>query len=162
MTAVLSDDGFSLIELMIVMVIIGLMTGAAVVLVPEQTPPLIESARKVASTMTALKRQSVMTGRVYAIDARAGTLDARLQTQSGWVSAKEIISTANMFLQDAQISLSGIQVPKGKPSDDFLPQIWFLPTGEFQPFQMAANSDGGLITINATMGQAIKVTFDEK
>ncbi|WP_262696256.1 prepilin-type N-terminal cleavage/methylation domain-containing protein [Kordiimonas aquimaris] len=155
-----SEAGFSLIELMVVMVIIGLMTSAAVILVPEQTPPLMESARKAATTMTALQRQSVMTGRVYAIDLRAGALDVRYQTQMGWAKASGVITENSIFLEAAEISLGGVRVTKAKTSNDFLPQLWFLPTGEFQSFQMVAETDSGQISLDAIAGQSIRVTSD--
>lgn len=145
------------------MVIVGLMTGAVVVLTPPKTPSVVDAARKTATVLTAIKRQSVMSGQVYALAINNGSLDVRTQSSGEWSKVTVVKPEANSFISQASVSIGGVPYTSAAVNENerFVPQLWFLSTGEFQPFLMTAREGGRTVTLTAEPGRAITVTADD-
>lgn len=161
-----SDEGFSLIELMVVMVIIGLMTGAAVVLLSGEKDQTFEQAERIAATLTALSRESVVSGTVIGVKIERQALLVKKMTTDGWAAGDVQSTQAPQFLEAAQLILAGTPVKSASPSENdaqnvFVPQIWFLPTGEFPAFEIMALAGGNRITVSGVPGNHIKATINE-
>lgn len=153
---------------MVVLVIVGLMTSAAVVLAPAAEPLLLKDARATARQITALQRGSVMAGQVYGADLRDGVLDMRRLSGGEWYalsSSDNGTGLENTFVSTAQLELNGTQVSMQdsiqSSESEFQPQIWFLPTGEYQPFRMIARSGEDVVFLDAKLGQPVKVIFND-
>jgi general secretion pathway protein H len=161
-----SEEGFSLIELMVVMVIIGLMTSAAVVLLSGSKDPVIEQAEHISATLNALSRESVVSGTVMGVRMEAGALAIRSMTADGWSESNFKTVKASDFLGLAHLNLVGAQVdPESSnqtdPQKGFVPQIWFLPTGEFPPFEITALIGGKSVSVSGVPGSMIRASVNE-
>lgn len=139
---VCNDRGFSLIEVMVVMVIIGMMTAATIVLIPSGDDEVFIAARKTAATLENIHRESVITGQTVGIAFRDGTLDVRVLGHDGW--EQRLLEGAGdlaPFLQAARLDVSETGLPRGEnaqqdtvSTESFRPSFWFLPTGEYLDF----------------------------
>lgn len=150
------------------MLIIGLMTTAAVVLLPSEKPKINTDAEYVATVFQALARDSVMSGKLVGVEIEGDRMDVRTLTADGWRAQPALSSEDNAFLALARLSLEG--VPLSPPADDegeerapaeFTPQLWFLPTGEIAAFDLAAETRSGSIRIAALGGSRFQVIYED-
>ncbi len=157
------EEGFSLIELMVVMVIIGLMTSAAVILLSGKKDQTFEQAEKLAAMLTALSRESVVSGTVIGAQFEPGELTIRKMTVEGWSLDQWQPLRDNLFLAQASLTVAGLEVRSQSRdiNDPFEPQVWFLPTGEYPPFDLTAQVKRGTISITGVPGSMIRATFHE-
>lgn len=109
-----------------------------------------------------------MAGQVYGVDFRSGSVDLRRLSEGEWLSYEvrgDSSNVKNVFVAAAQVEVNGEQVSlqSNGLSDvaGFTPQVWFLPTGEFQPFRMIAKEGGLEVALDAKLGQSVKVTFND-
>ncbi|WP_417450050.1 prepilin-type N-terminal cleavage/methylation domain-containing protein [Kordiimonas sp.] len=143
--ALKQDDGFSLVEIMVVMAIMGLMASAVVLMMPRADDRLIDALDGTRFYMMAMARTSVSTGRVLGLrfDDRGYTplvLEAGLwRTDTALVGRGKAWNDAVLTaveLDGARVSLSQ------KTGDALMPHVWFLPTGEVAPFRLSLMVDG--------------------
>jgi len=67
--------GFTLVELMMTVAIIGLAAGAVVVSIPDPRPPVGVEAERFAARLTRAREEAVMTNRAVAVEATPGGYD---------------------------------------------------------------------------------------
>lgn len=75
--------GFTLVELMAALAIIGLAAGALMLTLPETTPDVADEAARLGARLTAAREEAVMTNRAVAIEATATGYAARV-FDGGW------------------------------------------------------------------------------
>lgn len=153
------DEGFSLVELMLVMLIIGLMTTAAVVLIPSQKPEVVRDAERLAASFNALSRQSVMSGKLVGVELAGGRLDVRSLSPEGWTPQPHLGARENQFLAIATLQVEGVDVSAENQREGFAPQIWFLPTGEAAAFTLGAQTELGELVVAADGVASYRVTY---
>ena len=157
-----SDAGFSLVEMMVVVAIIGLMAGAVVLVMPSKERGLADSLQRTEQALIALSRQSVMTGRVYGARFSAGGFTTQVLTDDGWHEDATILKPEAtrwnpLLLSALTVAGSDIDLSAETP----VPHIWFLPTSETSEFQLRFDTVSGTGSIAANVAGKIKVQFDE-
>jgi len=76
--------GFTLVELMATLAIIGLAAGAVMLALPETTPDVADEAARLGARLTAAREEAVMTNRAVAIEATATGYAAQVFDGAGW------------------------------------------------------------------------------
>jgi general secretion pathway protein H len=79
------EAGFTLVELMVVLVIVGLMASVAVMTVPRG-PSLAAQADQFAARLTRAKEEAVLTNRAIGVRLTAQGYAFRARTADGWVA----------------------------------------------------------------------------
>ena len=77
-------QGFTLVELMATLAIIGLAAGAVMLTLPDTTPGVADEAARLGARLTAAREEAVMTNRTVAIEATAAGYAAQVFDGDGW------------------------------------------------------------------------------
>ena len=76
--------GFTLVELMATLAIIGLAAGAVMLTLPDTSPKVGDEAARLGARLIAAREEAVMTNRAVAIEASAEGYAARVFDGAGW------------------------------------------------------------------------------
>lgn len=137
-----APQGFSLVELLVVLVIIGLMSSVVVLSLPERESDLDEAARVFAAKVVRATDESVMTGRPLRLLMTEAGYRFETRQQGDWVPASFGTSSDEVKL-NAGIVLSkdvlGAEAPSREARQSVLGDqaaVYFLPIGEVTPFSV--------------------------
>ena len=125
-----SDAGFTLVELMTVLVIIGLMTSAVVLSLPSRTSETKTYAENLVRDLNAAAQQSILTGKTSALGLSEDTFALMVFEDGEWHVAQEDFWPENIairFSRDETV----LQL-----KEELLPLVLFSPTGETTPFEL--------------------------
>lgn len=159
MKPVRSDAGFSLVEMMVVVAIVGLMASAVVLAMPSTKSEFRGELVRTKDAMEVLARRSVMTGRIIGVRFRRDGFDTLRYDDQGWVDGNDILKPDVRVwapLAAMKLSVAGSDVDLSK--ETIAPHIWFLPTGEQLDFELAlaSNTETGSVQSFATGGFEVK------
>lgn len=87
---VLPEGGFTMVEVLLVVFIVGLATGLIVMSLPEGDGPLDRDARRVASALDGISDRAVMTGMVHAIKVRSDGFDVAQRIGGNWTPVRQL------------------------------------------------------------------------
>lgn len=165
-------DGFSLIELLVVMVIIGLFAATAVLSLNVVGPDreLEREALRLRSLLNTLMDEAVLETRDYGIQfSRHGyrffVYDYRTLTWldpagDEFLRARHLAAPLELtlFLDDREVSLEPDREPD--PGEQPQPQVVLLASGEITPFeaQLFRDADGGRYLLQGTLDGSLQVT----
>lgn len=144
-------DGFSLIEVLVVVTIMALMASVAVLVMPGKGSALDGTAADIRAALAALSRESVVSHRILGVRfGTAGYEMAELRPE-GWHRLTGKDSRGDI----SPVSLSAIRVAGSDVSgaasagrnDIFRPHIWFLPTGEQPVYDLALSYAGETVHV---------------
>ena len=76
--------GLSLIEMLVVLVIMGLVTGLVVLTAPSRTPPATTAAERLRGELTALRMRAITEGTPIGISAPGGIIRAHQYRNGAW------------------------------------------------------------------------------
>ena len=149
------DDGFSLVEIMVVMAIMGLMAGAVVLAMPTSDDRLARALDGTRSYLVALSRTAVTTGRVVGLRFTDAGYTPLVMKAGEWQEDRSLVGRARAWdgatlvgleLDGAAISL------EAKRGEALRPHVWFLPTGEAASFKLSLEVEGerGTLTGSGT------------
>tara|TARA_R110002096_G_scaffold19418_11_gene64667 strand:- start:3272 stop:3748 length:477 start_codon:yes stop_codon:yes gene_type:complete len=133
------DRGFTLIEIMLVLVILGVVSAVAVIRAPAGTRHLEVEAARFAAALALMSEQAIVRGVPHAVDIGAAQYRLR-EFQRGEWTTKAFAGIAPVHKLPASIRLelmSDVAVP------DRATRIVLLPSGE-------ANADGFSVTDRAS------------
>lgn len=140
-----NNKGFSLLELLVVIFIIGLMSGVAVLTLPGQDNQVLLAKQRLnlMASLRSAKTEAVFTGRSYGLlwSGRGGRY-YRL-TENGWLAVTEGILAAGLETDPAVLSelrLSG-QAVNSASTKLKVPQILFLGDGQVSPFEWVLRAE---------------------
>lgn len=140
-----NNKGFSLLELLVVIFIIGLMSGVAVLTLPSQDNQVLLAKQRLnlMASLRSAKAEAVFSGRSYGLlwSGREGRY-YRL-TEGGWVAVDEGILAKRLESDPAVLSelrLSGQAVSNNR-SKAKVPQILFLGDGQISPFEWTLRAE---------------------
>lgn len=153
-----SDLGFSLIEMMVVVVIIGLMTSAVLLTMPAKNAELLKAAERTEKAMTVLSRRSVMTGEILGARFSVAGFDVLKLTDNGWEIETAILKPDSQVWKDvAPVTLSVNSTPIDFSNQTGNPHVWFLPTGEHPAFKLILTDNGQNAEISAERFGVVRV-----
>lgn len=162
MKRAVNERGFSLVEIMIVVAIIGLMASVVVLSLPSRSTELRQSVQRTEQVLVALSRRSVLSGRIVGVTFTETGLSALALTDDGWVVDSAMLHGG--VFQWEPVSLIGVKVEGTDQSvgaEQATPHIWYLPTGEHPAFELSFAGQAGSAQLSAGISSPIKVTYDE-
>jgi general secretion pathway protein H len=84
-----SRAGFTLVELLMVVAIIGLAAGAVVLSVPDPRPSVAEDAERFAARLSRAREEAILSNRPIAVDATAAGYDFMVFDGAAWSALDE-------------------------------------------------------------------------
>ena len=148
------EAGFSLLELLAVLVIIGLMSASVVL---AMRPPVETEADYQETLLGALNqtgKTAIYTGRVHALSASEAGLHLMVYANREWAVQQDFTSD-NVTLGQLQIEGTRIELPE-TPG----PLILFEPTGEVTDFSLVLR--GGAQEVTLTVSETGAIVFERK
>ncbi len=125
-----------------VLAIIGLMTSAAVLIMPSADKRLETSLQETHAYMQAVSRESIVRGSVLGVSFDKDGYQLLSLSGGEWQPG----STAQKWQQGISyhLTVAGEDVSPAVAEDDkpLRPQLWFLPTGEQPAFDIQLILDG--------------------
>lgn len=164
--------GFTLIELMIVMVIIGLLASVVVLTLPEGPDGLEREADRFAAQMRRAADEAMLTGETVGVTIGAeGYGFHRLRTGIWQPVQVQKAFEAPAWNRETSIFLTrnGQPIPAGLPQRESgpgaeevgpEPQIWFEATGLGTPFELTLSDTSGSLRVTGDATGTITVTRD--
>ena len=136
--------GFTLVELMVVLVIIGLLSAAVVVAVPDGRPTLANEAERFAARLVRAREEAVLTNRPVLVRADGGGYDFQTRRGGEW--------TAMAAPFDRQSWTPGVELVFDQPDGAFgQAGVGFDVTGAAvaaTEFELAQNGRRARVTID--------------
>lgn len=132
------EAGFTLVEILCVLALLGLTAGLVVLNLPKPAPPFRTEVQSVTTLLNLAARQSVIDGKSRGIDLTTSQLDI-LEYDGEWISDRQQAFTdvydMELTVEGAEIDLSDRQ--KKKEKTELAPLIYFDATGNVTPFSLS-------------------------
>lgn len=139
-------EGFTLVELLMVITIIGLAAGAVVLSVPDPRPSVAEDAERFAARLSRAREESILSNRPVAVEATATGYGFSVFNGARW-------STLNEGPFGPETWMAGTMVePSARPV-----RVVFDPTGVAEPATVILTRDRNSRTV--TVDGAGEVTL---
>lgn len=173
--------GFTLIELMVVVLLIGLTLGLALTLDFAESPQhQQQQALAFAAELELAAQEAVLDGAIWGLDffvtdvAEAQTGYRWLVlTETGWqlpepASGRQLVA-GGVFTGDASVEVDGetlvpepqIVLDAAEVAGAFGPEIWLLPTRELSPFTLRlADGAGNEVVVSADLLGGVRMNED--
>lgn len=132
--SLLEREGFTLVELMATLAIIGLAAGAVMLTLPDTTPGVGDEAARLGARLTAAREEAVMTNRAVAIEADADGCAARVFDGSGWAPLTDGPFGAEVWADGTTLKGEAVRVV-------------FDPTGVAEPATIILTRDRTTATV---------------
>jgi general secretion pathway protein H len=143
-----AEHGFTLIELMVVITIIGLASAAVVLAMPDPRGRLVDEADRFAAKVRVAHDAAILDGRTTSVWVASGGYGFQLHTAKGWVAMPD------KALRVAQWG-SGV-VPQLPP--DGRVRVTFDSTGlADQPLDLRLTLGGAMATVRIGAGGEVRV-----
>lgn len=130
--------GFTLVEVLCVLALLGLTAGLVVLNLPKPAPKFQTEVKSVTTLLNLAARQSVIDGKSRGIDVSAAHLDI-LKYNGEWISDRQLTFTD---VNGIELVVEGTEVDlnirdKKKEKTDLPPLIYFDATGNVTPFSLS-------------------------
>ncbi|MBO6506173.1 MAG: prepilin-type N-terminal cleavage/methylation domain-containing protein [Kordiimonadaceae bacterium] len=156
-----ADRGFSLVEVMMVVAIIGLMASAVVLSLPNESRDVRQSMSRLEHAFIALSRDSVLSGRVIGVVFSRGGFETVALSDDGWTLANGTLKPEARRWQSlilASLQVEGADVSFAATALE--PQIWFLPTGEHPSYELSFEGAGTRAKLFAAVNASPEVRYE--
>lgn len=132
--------GFTLVEVLCVLALLGLTAGLVVLNLPKPAPPFRVEAMGVATILNLAARESVIDGKSRGVDFTTSGVEI-FAYDGEWVSEAERdfehVYGLKLTVERQDIDL--VARTKSKEKTDLPPLIYFDATGNVTPFNMSIN-----------------------
>lgn len=161
--------GFSLIELMVVIFIIGLMATVVVLNVPSTGGGVDDDAKAFAARLRAVSQDSILSGDLIGVSVREGGAGFYRYRGGVWEPLTEDDNPVEQeWVEETSVSfaLSGRLVPVARETGardkaQVRPQIIFEPTGINTAFAVVFERDGTEVSVTGDEAGSITVTLPD-
>lgn len=142
--------GFTLVEILCVLALLGLTAGLVVLNLPKPDPPFRSEVQTVTSLLNLAARESVIDGKIRAIDVTTGRV-AILLYEGEWIAERNRDFTD---VYGIELSVEGQNIDlrareKKAEKIDLPPLIYFDATGNVTPFILSLNGQEESYTLSA-------------
>jgi general secretion pathway protein H len=141
------EAGFTLVELMVVLVIVGLMASVAVLTIPRG-PSLSAEADQFAARLTRAKEEAVMTNRAIGVRVTEEGYAFRARTPDGWRPLAEGPFKAMSWGEGVAASVGGREAEG---------QVSFEATGVAEPLVVTLSRDRGRRRVSVDAAGNVRV-----
>jgi len=136
------EAGFTLVEILCVLVLLGLTAGLVVLNLPKPAPPIQTEISGVTTLLNLAARESVIDGKSRGVDFTTDGLEI-LRYDGEWVAehdqAFDHISGLGLTVEEQEIDLIDRTKSKAKEDEELPPLIYFDSTGNVTPFILSFN-----------------------
>ena len=149
-TSANSEAGFTLVEILCVLALLGLTAGLVVLNLPKPPPPFKTEITSATSLLNLVARESVIDGKTRGLEISSSGLEI-LTYDGQWVSEGqrnfEHVFGLELLVEQQPIDLTERQRKKEKADDDksetaLTPLIYFDATGNVTPFTISVRGEG--------------------
>lgn len=182
MTRWRADTGFSLVEMMVVVAIVGLLAGTVMLSFPDRDVTLRQTTDQTDRALRALARHATISGQVLGVRFDEAGFTVHALGDDGWHPAPDILRAEALGFGSAV--LQGLEVD-GRPvslardgasdgtgdrasdrtgdraSDRTGVHVWFLPTGDRPDFELRFVDESQSVTMAVTFSGKTVVVTDE-
>jgi len=134
------EAGFTLVEILCVLALLGLTAGLVVLNLPKPAPVFKSEVQGVATLINLAARESVIDGKSRGLDLTTGGIDI-LQYDGEWVADRqfnfESVYGLDLLVEDQSIDL--VKREKLKEKSELPPLIYLDATGTMTPFILEIN-----------------------
>lgn len=156
------DSGFSLVEMMVVVAIVGLLTSVVILVVPSKSNGLQRDINLTQQALVALSRNSVITGRILGVRFDPAGFDVVSLSDDGWVAENTVIKTdARRWNASELASLTVDGIKLDPVSETARPHVWFLPSGEYPAFELHLSDQSRMASVLVSASGKFRVAVDE-
>lgn len=146
-----ADSGFTLIEVMVVIVIIGLMSSLVLLNMPASEKTAREQAEELAARLTLAARSAVLSGETVGVTLTSEGYGFLRRRASGWKPYSLIADKPwHDWADRSQVRLTlegeAVKLPRRRP--DAAPLLYFTTTGDSPAFSVTLYSGGENATIS--------------
>ncbi len=151
-----AQSGFTLIEVMVVMLIIGLMVGAVALSLPARPNPLSVEGKAMASTFRAFAQSSMVDRKAKGIRLTKTGYELMAYQDGDWLLVQEVeykldaAPTVRLLRNGAKINLEVARKIEG-------PMVRFDSTGLATPFTLEV--EDGAVTVTITGNVSGEITY---
>lgn len=155
------EAGFTLVEILCVLALLGLTAGLVVLNLPKPAPPFQQEVRGVTTVLNLAGRASIIDGKSRGVDITTGDLEVLLY-DGEWISdtQHEFANLHGLSLIVEQQSIDLTARTKLKENSVLPPLIYFDATGNVTPFTLSLNGrDESFVLESDARG---RITMSEK
>ncbi|MET4682217.1 GspH/FimT family pseudopilin [Brevundimonas faecalis] len=143
-------SGFTLVELLMVVAIMGLAAGAVVLAVPDPRPPVIHEAERFAARLVRAREEALLTNRAVAVEATATGYGFSSFDGVRWSPLTDGPFGPEDWAEDTAVR------PEGQPADQPL-RIVFDPTGAPDAAALTLSRGSRVVTVAVDAAGEVKV-----
>ncbi|WP_417457965.1 prepilin-type N-terminal cleavage/methylation domain-containing protein [Kordiimonas sp.] len=157
------DDGFSLVELMVVMAIMGLMAGAVVFMMPSRDTRLEDDLERTKTYLTALSRSAIANGRPLGVRFEERGFTPFVLEGGVWQARPSMVGQGGMWenVSLTSVTVDGQKLGRELRRDAIRPHVWLLPTGEVAAFDITLMVDGRQGHVKSVGNGSFEVSADD-
>ncbi|WP_313001231.1 GspH/FimT family pseudopilin [Brevundimonas sp.] len=145
-----SRAGFTLVELLMVVAIMGLAASAVVLAVPDPRPPVGDEAERFAARLVRAREEALLTNRAVAVEATAGGYAFSSFDGVQWSPL-----TDGPFAEERWAEETAAR-PEGQPADTPL-RVVFDPTGVADAARLTLSRGPRAVTVAIDAAGEVKV-----
>jgi general secretion pathway protein H len=140
---VTAAGGFTLLELLVVLVIVGIVLGLATLTLPRSDPAdrLAEESRRVAVLVELARDEAILRGREMGLRLQDRQLEFMILDDTDWIMIENDTLRPRDLDEDVRAELLVEGAPAaGDPARRDIPQVWLASSGEMTPFTLVLTS----------------------
>ena len=144
------EAGFTLVEILCVLALLGLTAGLVVLNLPKPAPPFEAEVTGVTTILNLAARESVIDGKSRGVDFTTSGIEI-LRYEGEWIPeadhAFSNISGLGLTVEQQEIDLVDRTRSKAKENEDLPPLVYFDATGNVTPFTLSFDGRDESLTL---------------